>query len=326
MIACAFGSGAAAFVEPTVRDLARFTQSRGVDLVGVNIERLTAPRSDVALVYVLPFETAPTSVPISSATETATALAAAFPNARIANPIVAHELCTDRVALSERLLERGIPVPESVVTDASEEAREFVRRCQHTVLRDVRAGRRGGGLVVVDDGTDTLAGEARGRRYALELRDDSTDYHLAHGVLECPPPFFLQRLITRVERHGVLAPAPVQRAYVVDERVVFWTEAYRQRAKRPSDFLVSPEDGARRRFIQVVSNEADKLVRRVAKVVGAPIAAVDIVRSDTGYVVLDVVTDGRYMMIDRSFKTLPEHREAFDLDRHIAATLVDLSA
>jgi len=325
MIACVFGSGSAAFVEPTVQELARRASVHGVKLVGVNIERMSTAMDEVALVYVLPFETSAIGAPESPA-DTADLLAAAFPRSQIVNAVVAHELCTDRVALSERLLERGVAVPESLVTDSPEEAREFVRRCQHAVLRDVRAGRRGGGLVAVCDGTHTIAGEARGRRYALELRDDATAYHLAHGVLEYPAPFFLQRLITRVGRHGVLAPAPVQRAYVVDERVVFWTEAYRERAKRPSDFLVSPEEGAQRRFIQVVSDEADKLVRRVAKVVGSPVAAVDIVRSDTGYVVLDVVTDGRYMMIDRSFKSLPEHRDAFDLDRYVAATLVDRSA
>lgn len=315
-IACVYDNGAAVFVESTVRDLARHALALGVEVTGVDIGRIKVPRSTVSLVYVLPFDSPPGCDRLAE-------LAEAFPSAAIANSPAAHELTTDRVALGERLLERGIPIPESLVTDSPVEAREFIGECQHAVLRDVRAGRRGGGLVVVMTGDGMVAGEIRGRRYVVEFGDDVADIRLAHGVLSHPPPYFLQRLVTRVGRHGVLNPAPVQRAFVIDEVIPFWIESYRDRASRPSDYLVAAETGARRRFLQVVSDEAEKLVRRVAKVVGSTTCAVDIVRSDSGYVVLDVVTDGRNMIIDRSFKQLPEYRGAFDLDRHIAAALVE---
>lgn len=37
---------------------------------------------------------------------------------------------------------------------------------------------------------------------------------------------------------------------------------------------------------------------------------------------LEVDTDGPHMMIDRSFKLLPEYREIYDLDRYIADLLL----
>lgn len=316
MIACVFDSGSAAFVEPAVQDIARFAKTRGVDLIGVCIDRMAAPHSNVSQVYVLPFDAA-------DAVQSRAMLAQAFPSGQAANSLAAHELATDRIALGERLLERGVAIPEALVTDDPEEARAFIARCGHAVLRDVRSGRRGGSLVVVCGDDRVVAGESRGRRYVVELSAAVDRIQLQHGVLTYPPPYFAQRLITRVGRQGVLMPAPVQRAFVVDEDIPFWIEAYRDRARRPSDFLVDPAAGASRRFVQVVSDEAEKLVRRVSKVVGFAFGAVDIVRSDSGYVILDVVTDGRHGMIDRSFKALPEHRDAFDLDRHIALALAD---
>lgn len=318
MIACVYGSAATAFVEPTVRDLARAAAADGIELVGVPIGRIAAPHAsameDVALVYVLPFD---------EAVDPAEVFLRAFPKAHTVNATTAHEFSTDRVSLSERLLERGVPVPETLVTDSPEEARDFILQYEHAVLRDPRIRGHSSGYVVFCDADGTVVGETRDRRYVIELLASGLGRKLEHGVLAHPPPFFLQRMVTRVGRRGVLIPAQVLRAYVIDDRVPFWTETYRDRVRRPSDFLLTAETGAPRRFVQVVSSEADKLARRAAKAVGAPVAAVDIIRSDTGYVVLDVVTDGRYVMIDRSFKNIPEFREAFDLDRHIAAALVE---
>lgn len=328
MIACVYGGGADVFVEPTVRDLAQAAAARDARLVGIPVERLLAPvrrhMFEATQVYVLPFELPGAALegaaPDGGVTDLLRDL---FPKAVVANATAAHELSTDRVLLSERLMERGMAVPETLVTSSAEEARDFIRRSEHVVLRDVRVRGRGGGFVAFCDANGTVIGEARGRRYVLELEDAGVGCRLLHGVLSQPPPFFVQRLITRVGRGGVLLPAQVLRAYVIDDQIPFWTETYRDRVRRPSDFLLSAEAGAPRRFVQVVSDEAAKLALRVAKSVGARIAAVDIIRSDTGYVVLDVVTDGHHLMIDRSFKSLPEYRDAFDLDRHIVDALID---
>ncbi len=259
----------------------------------------------------------------SSVQSTVDLLSRAFPKAKVANPTTAHELCTDRVDLSERLLERGIPIPETLVTNSPDEARDFIRQFEHAVLRDPRVRGQAGSLVVFADDAGTVVGETRDRRYVLELVESGIGRKLQHGVLSHPPPYFLQRMVTLVGRRGQLIPAQVMRAYVIDDQILFWTETYRDRVRRPSDFLLSAEAGAPLRFVQVVSDEAEKLALRASKVTGCPIAAVDIIRSDSGYVVLDVCTDGRHVMIDRSFENLPEFRDAFNLDRYIAEALVE---
>ncbi len=322
MIACVYEDGASVFVEPVITGLSEVARRRRVDLAGVCLdhvlEREGVSFPGISTVYVLPCE----SLLERTGDDLVTVLGEVFPKAVTANGLTAHRLCNSRVDLDERLIERGIPVPETLLTSSAEEARDFVKKYEHAILREPRTLGAGGGTVVFCDEAGTLVGETRGRRYVMELADGGIGRRLEHGVMSYPPPFLLQRLITRVGRRGVLSPAPVLRGFVVDDHVPFWVESYQDRVRRPSDFLLVPGMGANRRFIQVVSDEADKLVRRVAKVVGSDVAAVDLIRSDSGYVVLDVVTDGPSMIIDRSFKRLPDFRDAFDLDLHIGELLV----
>ena len=321
-IACVYGSGAAAFVEPTVRDLARFVGTHRTDLVGVNLDQAVLQArvmSDVSLVYVLPFE-----MPRGVEDAPFDLLTSIFPSASVVNALPPHDLSCDRLQLSERLIERGVAVPETLVTDSPEEVRDFIRQNELAILREPNVGGDGGGLLVFCDREGTVVGEAHGRRYVVEFVEasDGARRSLSHGVLSHPPPFFVQRMVTRVGRQGVLLPAPVARAFVVDDHVRFWIESDRERVRRPSDFLLTVESGARRKFVQVVSGEAEKIARRIAKVVGFQIGVVDLIRSDSGYVVLEVATDGRQCMIDRSVKQLPEFREAFDIDKAIAESLM----
>ena len=316
MIACVYGSAVAPFVEPVVRDLAQAARAQRVNLVGVRIRDLqksTTERPEVSLIYTLPFDGI-------AEVEVDAAIHSHFPKAGWANSSTAHDLCRDRFAFSERMLTRGIPVPETIVTETSEEALDFVRRHEHVVMRESRSPGSRPSIVLFQDSSGTVVGETRGRRYAVEMTEGGSRCSLAHGVLTVPPPYLLQRMVTSVNRTGVLVPAQTLRAYVVDDEVPFWTEFYNERIQRPSDFLLSRET-ASTRFVQVVSSEADKLARRVAKVTGMRFGAVDLIRSDTGYVALGGVTDGSSLIIDRSFKDLPEYREAFDLDMHITAAM-----
>jgi len=320
MIACVYGTGAAAFVEPVIRDLVQLAEARRLELVGVNLERLptTTTFNEVSQVYVFPLEAG-----VADGDELYRLLSRRFPNATVINPPAAHHLSADRVALGARLLERGVPMPETLVTDDPKEVRDFVVRYEHAVLRDLRAAGVGSSLLLVADADRTLVGEARGRRYVVEPLAEGSGRHLEHGVLSVAPPFLVQRMVTRIGRRGVLTPAPVLRAFVADDHVPYWIESYRDRVERPSDFLLTTETKTPRRFLQVVSDEADKLARRALKVVGSPIGAVDLIRSDTGLVVLDVVIDGAHRMIDRSYKKLPEFRGAFDLDRYLIDMIAD---
>ena len=128
--------------------------------------------------------------------------------------------------------------------------------------------------------------------------------------------------MTDVGRHGALKPAQILRAYVVGGQVVFWTERYRDRIRRPSDFIISVAFGARYRFLPEVSDAAKTVARRAAEVLGVRVGAVDLIRTGgEGPYVLEVDTDGHHMMIDRSFKQLPEYRDVHDFDGYIAELL-----
>jgi glutathione synthase/RimK-type ligase-like ATP-grasp enzyme len=122
----------------------------------------------------------------------------------------------------------------------------------------------------------------------------------------------------------VLDAAQILRAYFVDQQLLFWTERYRHRIRRPSDFIISVAFGAKYRFLPGgVSEEARKVAMRAAEVLDVSIGVVDLIRSsDEGPAVLEVDTDGPNMMIDRSFKSLPDYRSTFDFDDFIAQALI----
>jgi hypothetical protein len=265
---------------------------------------------------VFPFDT-PENLPASLPAAPSELLRSLFPRAAILNSLSVHDLCTDKVATTQRLLEKGLAIPETLVTNSPKEAVEFIRSHTNAILKQTRAA-SSGHLVVLCDASGTVVGEARGRRYVVELEEAGLERRLEHGVLTCPPPFFLQRLVTNTRRDGVLAPAQVLRAYLTDGTLQFWTELHRARVQRPSDFLLSPHSGATLRFLQVVSHAAEQAAKRAADALGLRFGAVDLIRSDhEGSYVLGAVTDGPNGMVDRHFKALPEFRAPFDFDRHL---------
>jgi glutathione synthase/RimK-type ligase-like ATP-grasp enzyme len=324
MIACLYGKPAAPFVEPVVADLVRAAARRGAEITPVTIEEaLAAPRRwrEVERLYVLPFDVAARLSPELPGTPAAL-LRFLFPGAVIFNSLSVHELCWDKIATTFRLLERGVAMPATLVTSDPAEARDFVREHGYAVLKEPRSCAGQGHLVVFTDDQDTVAGEAVGRRYVVRLAAAGERRRLEHGVLTCPPPFYLQRLVGEAGRGGVLRPAQTLRAYIVDGQLVFWTERYRERVRRPADFIVNVVLGARYRLLPDASEAARKLAMRAAEVLGVRIGAVDLVRTGSeGPYVLEVDTDGPHMMIDRSFKGLPEYRQVFDLDDFIAEVL-----
>jgi glutathione synthase/RimK-type ligase-like ATP-grasp enzyme len=276
----------------------------------------------VERVYTLPFDVPP-QLPAALPTAPPLLLRALFPRAELINAPEAHELSWDKIAMARRLLERGVPMPESLISDDAEEARAFVRRHGQAILKAPRSCGGHGHVVVFADDSGTIGGETVGRRYAVDFEPAGAGRSLAHGVLACPPPFYLQRLVTDVGRGGALKPAQILRAYLVDGQATFWTERYRERVRRPGDFIISVTFGARYRFLPEVSDAAQTVARRAAEVLGVRVGAVDLIRSgDEGPYVLEVDTDGYHMMIDRSFKRLPEYRDIHDFDRYIAELLI----
>jgi len=325
MIICLYGRTCAPFVEPVAQDLQRAAAVLHSEVVPVAIEAAVADRHrcrEVTGVYVLPFDV-PHGLPPQLPSSTEALVRTLFPRAHVFNDLAVHELCCDGLAVTRRLLGRGIPMPDGLITDDPEEVRVFMLQHEHTVLKEPRTC-SGQGHVVVCAGDDgNLVGECHGRRYVLELGAPGTLRRIEHGVMSVPPPFYVQRLVADVGRHGQLSPAQVLRAYIVDGQVVCWTERYREHHQRLSDFIVSVALGARYRFLQTVSEEAQKIALRAAEILDVRFGAVDLIRTGSkGPFVLRVDTDGPRLFIDRQFKQVPEFRRSHDFDRYLAEALV----
>jgi hypothetical protein len=325
MIVCLYGKTAEPYVGSAIADLQAAAGARGGEIAALTIEaavRTEQAWQSVERLYVLPFDV-PLRLPESLPMNVPQLIKALFPRADVINTPVTHELTWDKLAMARRLLERGVPMPESIITNDPEEARDFVRRHPEAILKEPRSCGGHGHVVLFADRGGAIAGEVPGRRYAVELEASGVGRSLSHGVLSCPPPFYLQRLITGVGRTGVLTPAQIVRAYAVDGQVAFYTERYRSRMRRPGDFIINASFGAKYRFLPAVSDATQTVARRAAEVLGVRAGVVDLIRTgDEGPYVLEVDTDGYHMMIDRSFKRLPEYREQHDFDGYIADLLL----
>ncbi len=325
MIVCFYGDECAPFVESLVRDLAAAAHDHGTEIEPVTLaDAIREPWRwrTAERVYVLPF-TIPVALPDRFPRAGPELVHALFPRAEIVNSCSVHEACFDKLATARRLLARGVPMPDTLITPAPAEARDFVAQHSHAILKEPRSCGGEGHLVVSADENGRLVSETRGRRYLLELAAEGEARRLHDGVMTWPAPFYLQRLVAAVGRKGILAPAQVLRAYLVDGQIRFWTERYRERYQRPADFVVNIALGAKYRFLQTVSDENAKVALRAAEVMDVRIGVVDLIRTGSeGPYVLELDTDGEHMIIDRQFKLLPEFRSVFDFDRSIAEVLI----
>jgi glutathione synthase/RimK-type ligase-like ATP-grasp enzyme len=329
MIAILYGAAAEPWVGPIAADIQRAADARGGEIVALTLEAALRARSaweSVRRLYLLPFDV-PADLPPELPLDAVQLIRMLFPRAEVANGMAAHALCWDKLAAARRLLERGVAMPETLITMDPDEARDFVRQHDQAILKEPRACGGHGHVVLCADQGGAIAGEMPGRRHVVELALSGVGRTLRHGVLTCPPPFYLQRLVTDVGRGGVLRPAQILRAYVVDGQTAFWAERRRDKIRRPADFIISAAFGARYYFVRAVSDAAETLARRAAEALGVRIGAIDLIRAgDQGPFVLEADTDGQHLVVDRSFKQLPDYRDVFDLDRMIAEVLLAADA
>jgi glutathione synthase/RimK-type ligase-like ATP-grasp enzyme len=325
MIAIMYGAAAEPWVGAVAADIQAAAEARGGEIVRLTLETVLRAHREwhsVRRLYVLPFDVPP-DLPEDLPFDGALLVRALFPRAEVLNALPTHALCWDKIAAAQRLHERGIAMPETLITMDPDEARAFVGHHQHAILKEPRSAGGHGHVVLFADRDGTIGGEVPGRRYAVEMVRSGVGRQLRHGVLSCPPPFYLQRLVTDVGRGGVLRPGQILRAYVVDGQIAFWSERRRDKIRRPADFIISATFGARYHFIRAVSDTVETLARRAAEALGMRIGAVDVIRAgDQGPFVLEADTDGQHLIIDRSFKRLPEYRDVFDFDALIAAQLL----
>ena len=320
MIACLYGRAFAPFVEPVVRDLSAAATAAGGEIQPLTIETaLTdqARRAAVHRLYVLPFDPPPSS---QWPEAPAAMVRALFPRVDVPTSFAVQDLCWDKVATQERLLDRGVPVPETLMSADPDEVHAFVHAHGFAILKERFSCGGQGHIVIWFDG-DQLVGDGGSHQCRIELVT-AGDRRLYGDRLVYPGPFYVQRLVADVGPRSI-TPGQVLRAYIVDNQVVFWSERYRDRYQRPADWLINVGRGAKYRFVLNVSEEVRKVALRSAEVIGMRIGVVDIIRTGSqGPYVLEVDTDGYHMMIDRQFKEIPEYRDFFDLDRYIAEALL----
>ncbi|MFI5367253.1 MAG: RimK family alpha-L-glutamate ligase [Candidatus Binatia bacterium] len=313
MIACLYGRDFAPFVEPVVRDLRAAAAAAGGEIQPLTIEAALhdpARCADVHRLYVLPFD--PPAPPAGWIRQL-------FPRAEVATSFAVQDLCWDKVATQERLLDRGVPVPETLVSTEPDHVHEFVRQHGFAILKE-RYSCAGQGHIVVWFEDEQLVGDCGSHQYTIELVSGG-ERRLRDDHLTYPAPFYVQRLVADIGRD--VTPGQVLRAYIVDNQIVFWSERYRDQYTRPSDWIVNVSSGAKYRFLFDLSTEITKIALRSAEVIGMRIGVVDIIRTISGGpYVLEVDTDGYHMIIDRQFKHIPEYREFFNLDRYIAEALL----
>ena len=315
MIACVYGRAFAPFVEPVARDIVTAASAAGGEVVAMTLEAATrdGPRRDVHRLYVLPFDPPAT-------TSAAALIKDTFPKAELVTSFAVQELCWDKIATQELLLERGVPVPDTVITSEPADVYRFVQEHEFAILKE-RYGCGGHGHLVLWFEDEQLVGDSGSHRYHLDLVTGGTR-RLNGERLTYPAPFYVQRLVADMGPRGI-APGQLLRAYVVDNQIALWTERYRDRYARPSDWIINVGLGAKYRFLHDTSEETKKIALRAAEVVGCRVGVVDIIRTgSSGPYVLEVDTDSYHMIIDRQFKSMPEYRDFFDLDRYVADALL----
>jgi glutathione synthase/RimK-type ligase-like ATP-grasp enzyme len=316
MIACVYGRAFAPFVEPVARDLCAAAALAGGEMRPLTLEAAMADhrrRADVHRLYVLPLDP-----PVTMSA--GAIIRELFPKAEVVISVPVQELCWDKIATQELLLERGVPIPDTLITSEPTDVHRFVHEHGFAMLKE-RHACGGQGQVVLWFEDEELVGDSGSHRYTMELVAQGRR-RLDGQRLTYPAPFYLQRLVADIGPRGV-QPAQVLRAYIVDGQIAFWTERYRDHYSRPSDWIINIGLGAKYRFLHDVSEETKKVALRTAEVIGFRIGAVDLIRTGSdGPYVIEVDTDGYHMIIDRQFKHIPEYREFFNLDRYIADALL----
>ncbi len=306
----------APWVDAIARDLAAAARSLGGEIEPIVLDDLLASyrfREDIERLYVLPC-IAP------DGSSVAQLVRSRLPQAQPFVPFEVQDLCWDKIATQKRLLERGIATPDTLITDDAEEVRQFVKHHTYAILKEP-AGCAGAGHWVLWFEEGTLLAD-NGLAVHRAVLGGSPPTRIVGEELHYPPPYYVQRVVGTFTRYG-FEIGQVLRAYVVENEIRFWSERYRERYRRPGDWILNVARGAQYRFVLSVSEETKNAALRSARAVGARVAAVDLVRTSAdGPLILEVNTDGYHMCIDRSFKEIPEYRDYFDFDRYIARAIL----
>ena len=194
MIACVYGRAFAPFVEPAARDLCAAAAVAGGEMRPLTLEAAMADHrrgADVHRLYVLPFDP-------PERMSAGAIIRELFPRAEVVISFPLQELCWDKIATQELLLERGVPVPDTLITSEPADVHRFVQEHGFVMLKERYAcGGQGHVVVWLEDGE--LVGDSGSHHYRMEL--------VPHGRrrvdgerLTYPAPFYVQRLVATSDR------------------------------------------------------------------------------------------------------------------------------
>lgn len=323
-IACVYGADIQPFVGTAIVDLCRAVEDEGGEMLPISAERAWRERGQgpaFDAIYTFPFDV---PVELGAPADVETFLTQAFGDVPLVVPLALQDLCWDKLATQERLLSQGVPMPDTLMTADFDELRQFVREHRFVVLKHPQSCGGYGHLVLwIEEGR--VVGDGGSHRYFLEPSQGAS-IALDGETLRHPGPYYAQRLVAHFSRDEI-TPPQVLRAYIIDKEIPFWTERFRTSYERPSDWIVNISSGAQYRFLHDVGDATRKAAMRTAEVLGLRFGVVDIVRtSAAGVFVIEADVDSHHMIIDRSFKAIPEFRDFFDFDRYVARALVHQEA
>ena len=310
MITILYGASTLPFVERSLRDFQQTSDGDESTISIMSVETLPArisEREQTSRLYVLPFD-----APADWQGDVESNIEKLFPNAKPVTSFPLQDTCWNRLELQQHLLERGVVPPQSIVSYDPEEAISFVRKHHLGLPQEPLSIRRREAPLFSGWKTASSTPIVAVNRYTITL-NNTDSWRLDGTHLKVPAPYYLQAMIGEL-RSAFPTPGRRLRAFVADRKIAFWTEYYRDQFTRPSDFVLSPAQGAQCRFVQVVSEEEKKTVLRCVDALSLRFGSVDIIRAgDRGPYVIDVDVDGRHMMINRDFKWLPEVPRLFQL-------------
>ena len=288
---------------PTCR---RAADARGGEIVALTIETARAGATGVAerRAVVRAAVRRAAAAAARSAARRRALIRALFPRAEVVNGMAAHELCWDKLAMAQRLLERGVADAGDPDHQRSRGGARFRPPTRPgdpqgaALVRRPRPRRR-----VRRSTSGSIAGEVPGRRYVVELRCRPASAAARARRAELPAAVLPaaaghRRRPQRRARSRRRSCAPTSST----ARSCSGPSAIASSVRRPGDFIINATlRGEATAFCREVSDAAQTLARRAADALGVRIGAVDLIRAgDEGPYVLEADTDGHHMMIDRS--------------------------
>lgn len=289
-------------LENLIRDLAR-----EIRVIGGKSYRLT-PKDwdgvDVDGIYVLPCEGMEKLKPIET-------------QRRIINSTRSQEIAIDKIATSQRLIEAGLPTPETVISPSPQPVVEMLDRYGIVLSKATRLCGGFGHRILRRQG-EQITTMVRQRTYRVTFGQRN---RILDRTIELAPPYYAQRFIgTEAQTND-----RVYRIYVVGERAVMGTMRVKAGVDTAEKSIINIAQGAAYQFLQPLDKAMASLALRVANLIGFEVGVVDFLRDISGQpLIIEADCDGCYLCICREFQKAPGYNESHNFNAYIAKRLREI--